>query len=323
MTIQRLHLAVEVESIARPVDDVVELRLRPAGSGRLPAWRAGAHAELDLGGGRTRHYSLCGEVGDDVWTVAVLRQEGGRGGSAYIHDELAVGSRLLVRALGHRFDLPEAPAYLLVAGGIGVTPLISMAQEAERREVPWRMLAVGRGRERVSWLEGVAARWPGRVDVVDTAVAGRPDLDRWLQGAADRAPSVGPPAVMVCGPESLVSAVRDQSVQRGWEVRTEAFGGEVASTRYAAGGSFEVELAATGRTIQVPADKSILEVAQEAGAVVLSSCREGYCGTCETVVLEGEVDHRDTALSPEDQADGDVMMICVSRCRGGRLVLDL
>jgi ferredoxin-NADP reductase len=277
----------------------------------LPLWTPGAHIDLHLPGGLVRQYSLCGDPADPgTWRVAVLREPDGRGGSAAVHDVLAVGDTLTADGPRNRFPLADAERYLFLAGGIGITPILPMVAEVARRRRPWQLAYGGRSLDGMAfrnelsrWQENVALYSPGRMD-----------LDRLLGAVTNGT------AVYCCGPASLLEAVE----KRAAAVHTEHFtAGRLTATKGEAANEFEVELASTGQVITVPADGSVLAALRGAGREVLSSCEEGTCGTCETGVLGGVPDHRDTVLTPAEQAKNDVMMICVSRARTPRLVLDL
>lgn len=296
-------------------EGVVALSLADARGGRLPPWEPGAHVDLVLGPALVRQYSLCGDPADrGSWRVAVLREPDGRGGSAHVHDRLPVGSSVRVRGPRNNFPLAEAPSYLFVAGGIGITPILPMVHQAAATGARWRLLYGGRRRESMAFL-GELEGYGDRVRVCPEDETGLLDLDAAL-GAA------GPgTAVYCCGPEPLIAALESRRTA-GWPAGTlhvERFRGAVAGASEA----FEVELKRSGHALPVPADRSILEVVEEAGVAVLSSCREGICGTCETEVLSGVPEHRDALLTPAEQAAGDTMMICVSRSRTPRLTLDL
>ncbi|WP_311765395.1 PDR/VanB family oxidoreductase [Streptomyces zingiberis] len=308
----------------RAADGVVALTLGRPGGAPLPAWAPGAHVDLDLGDGLVRQYSLCGDPADRAtWRVAVLRERDGRGGSAYVHERLAEGGRVQVRGPRNHFALEPAGRYLFVAGGIGITPLLPMVAAAEAAGADWRLLYGGRARASMAFL-GELDRHGERVTVCPQDEYGLLDLAAAL---AEPAPGT---LVYACGPEPLLAAV-EQRCGESWPpgaLRLERFRRADPEPADGAGPpaadeGFEVELALSGKTLRVEAGRSILETVEEAGVDVLSSCREGTCGTCETDVLEGEPDHRDVLLTEEERAAGDTMMICVSRCRGGRLVLDL
>jgi ferredoxin-NADP reductase len=303
-------------------DGVVRLTLAHPDGAALPAWAPGAHLDLLLAPGLERQYSLCGDPADrSVLRVAVLREPAGRGGSQYVHDKVAEGARIRARGPRNRFPLADAGRYLFVAGGIGITPLLPMIGAVAARGAEWRLVYGGRSRASMAFAAPLAAAHPDRVELCPQDETGLLDLDSLLGApGADT-------AVYCCGPEPLLVAVEERCA--AWPpgaLHTERFAARPVAPP-AAGGregeAFEVELAASGRTVTVPPDRSILQVVEEAGIQVLSSCREGTCGTCETDVLAGEPDHRDSLLTPDERAANDVMFICVSRCRSGRLVLDL
>jgi ferredoxin-NADP reductase len=281
-------------------DGVVQLRLE----GRdLPRWEPGAHIDLVLPSGLVRQYSLCGDPADSSsYTVATRLVEDGRGGSREVHELVGVGAELEVRGPRNRFPLVEAPAYVFVAGGIGITPVLPML-----RALPdgsnWRLLYAGRTRESMPFLDEIENLGADRV----TVVAGLPDLDGELADLPDGA------VVYCCGPEGLMAAV----AERFPDVRLERFAPRASST----GEAFEVELRRSGRTLTVPADSTVLAAVRAELPNTLYSCEQGFCGTCQQRVLEGEVEHRDELLTDAER-DGS-MLICVSRARSERLVLDL
>lgn len=289
-------LRLLVASREEAADGVVQLRLE----GRdLPRWEPGAHLDLVLPSGLVRQYSLCGDPADtSSYTVATRLVADGRGGSREVHEQVAEGMELEVRGPRNRFPLVEAPSYVFVAGGIGITPILPMLR-ALPDGVEWRLLYCGRSRESmpfVAELEGL--------DQVTVAV-GTPEL-----GALDVPEGA---AVYCCGPEGLMAAVEERFPQ----VRLERF----TPRATAPGAAFEVELRRSGRTLTVPADSSVLAAVRRELPNTLYSCEQGFCGTCQQRVLEGEVDHRDELLT--DAERGDSMLICVSRARSERLVLDL
>ncbi len=302
----------------RLAEGVTRLTLTAGDGCELPVWKPGAHIDLLLGPQLERQYSLCGDPGDtSSLQVAVLREPDGRGGSRHVHDDLHVGSTVRARGPRNHFALVDAPRYLFIAGGIGITPILPMIAEADSRGADWQLLYGGRTRSSMAFTGTLTQRWPSRVQLSPQDECGLLDLDAL--------PAVPGPdtAVYCCGPEPLLDAVEERSAS--WPpgvLHTERFApratGEEQPSR-----AFEVELAHSGKTLTVPADRSVLEVVEEAGTPVLSSCREGTCGTCETGVLEGVPEHRDSLLTADERAAGDVMFICVSRCEEGRLVLDL
>ena len=317
------HDEVDLELVVRSVREVAvgvrELRLEDPGGGDLPAWEPGAHVDLRLRDDLVRQYSLCGEPADrSTWRVGVLREESGRGGSDFVHTSLAAGSTVRVRGPRNHFALKPAPGYVFVAGGIGVTPILPMVAAAESAGARWRLVYGGRSRSSMAFVDELTTRFGDHVVVRPQDETGLLDLDDALGRPQDGT------LVYCCGPEPLLRAVEDRC-RESWPA------GSLQVERFAPKevdgpgptGTFEVELATSGKTVTVPPDRSVLEVVEEAGVAVLSSCTEGTCGTCETAVLSGEVEHRDSLLTTEEQDANDTMFICVSRARSERLVLEL
>ncbi|MFI6619333.1 PDR/VanB family oxidoreductase [Streptomyces sp. NPDC050528] len=287
-------------------EGVVQLRL----DGRdLPRWEPGAHIDLVLPSGLVRQYSLCGDPADtSSYTVAARLVEDGRGGSREVHEQVRVGAELEVRGPRNRFPLVNAPAYLFVVGGIGITPVLPMLR-ALPEGVDWRLVYVGRTPNSMPFLGELAEFGAGRVTVVSGR---RPELGALLAELPEGA------AVYCCGPEGLMAAMEERCP----EVRLERFAPRAplgGDTRGDA--AFEVELRRSGRTLTVPADSTVLAAVRSELPDTLYSCEQGFCGTCQQRVLEGEVEHRDELLTDAERDDS--MLICVSRARGERIVLDM
>ncbi|MFC9621624.1 PDR/VanB family oxidoreductase [Streptomyces sp. NPDC056930] len=307
-TTRRLLITERTE----PADGVVRLRLEGPG---LPAWQPGAHLDLLLPSGLVRQYSLCGNPADlDTYTIATRLVEDGRGGSSEVHDRLHEGEEIEVRAPRNRFPLVEAPAYLFVAGGIGITPILPMLRSVAASGADWRLLYGGRSRATMPFLDEIEKLGAegDRVTIVPGDEAGHPDT---VAALADTAEGT---AVYCCGPEPLMDAVA-AALPPGRTLHLERFTAATASS--ADSGPFEVELRRSGRTVRVAAGQSVLAAVREELPYVSYSCEQGFCGTCQQRVLEGEIDHRDELLTDSERDDS--MLICVSRCRGERLVLDL
>ncbi|MFI9758234.1 PDR/VanB family oxidoreductase [Streptomyces sp. NPDC051963] len=294
-------LRLPVASCETVAEGVVQLRFE----GReLPRWKPGAHLDVVLPSGLVRQYSLCGDPADtSSYTVATRLVPDGRGGSREVHEQVRVGVELEVRGPRNRFPLAEAVSYVFVAGGIGITPILPMVR-ALPAGVEWRLLYCGRSRASMPFLEEVERLGADRVTVVE----GRPDLDELFANAPDGA------AVYCCGPEGLMAAVE----QRFPDVRLERF---APHTSTEGNGSFEVELRRSGRTLTVDADSTVLATVRAELPDTPYSCEQGFCGTCRQRVLAGEVEHRDELLT--DAERGDSMLLCVSRARSDRLVLDM
>ncbi|MCX6464571.1 MAG: PDR/VanB family oxidoreductase [Pseudonocardiales bacterium] len=297
-------------------DGVVALHLRDPGGAALPAWEPGAHVDLlpdpqrpDL----ERQYSLCGDPADrTAWRVAVLREPAGRGGSAHVHDTLAKGDVVRVRGPRNHFALEPAAHYLFVAGGIGITPILPMLAAASAAGADWRLVYGGRTAASMAFTAELAA-YGDRVALRPQDEHGLLDLDGLLAGR----PAGG--LVYCCGPGPLLDAMAarcpdgDLRIERFTPVEVDTSGDT----------AFEAQVGEGGPVLTVPADRPLLDVLEEAGLAPLSSCREGTCGTCETGVLAGEVDHRDALLDADERAAHDVMFPCVSRAACARIVLDL
>jgi ferredoxin-NADP reductase len=320
-THEEVDLRLRVTRRDESAEGVAVLDLQDPEGAELPAWAPGAHCDLVLPGEGepvTRQYSLCGDPADrTTWRVAVLREPGGRGGSRRIHDELTEGAAVAVRGPRNAFALEPAPAYVFVAGGIGITPLLPMIAAAHAAGADWQLHYGGRSRASMAFRERLQDTYGARVTVHPQDEVGLLDLDALLG-----TPRPGT-LVYCCGPEPLLDAVEQRCA--AWpagSLHVERFApkpqGEPVRTD-----AFEVELAQSGLTLTVPPDLSVLEVVERAGVQVLSSCQEGTCGTCETAVLAGVPDHRDSLLTDAERAAGDTMFICVSRAACPKLVLDL
>ncbi|QEV17761.1 PDR/VanB family oxidoreductase [Streptomyces alboniger] len=307
-------LRLRVARHERVAEGVVQLRLEGTG---LPPWTPGAHLDLVLPSGLVRQYSLCGDPEDSSsYTVAtrlITAEQGGRGGSREVH-ELREGTEVEVRGPRNRFPLATAPSYAFVAGGIGITPILPMLRAVEASGVPWRLLYAGRSCATMPFLDEVeklGAGRAGRVTVAAEDADGLPDVAAFLSGAAEGA------AVHVCGPEGLMEAVT-AALPAGCSLHLERFSPRLSTEGDAA---FEVELRRSGRTVAVAADSTVLAAVRAELPDTAYSCEQGFCGTCQQRVLEGEIDHRDELLTDAERAAS--MLICVSRAHGERLVLDL
>jgi ferredoxin-NADP reductase len=318
-TIVREHEADLVVREAQIVaDGVVALTLADPNGGELPPWTPGAHIDFVLGDELIRQYSLCSSPSkQNVWRVCVLRAPDSRGGSERVHDMLTSGSIVRVRGPRNHFALVASPRYLFIAGGIGITPLLPMIAEADASSADWRLLYGGRERASMAFLDELA-QYGDRVRIVPQDEEGMLDLESVLGTPQPNT------LVYCCGPEGLLGAV--ERFCEKWppgSLHLERFSAKPQEPAAEADSAFELVLQRSGLNLEVPPDKSVLTVIREAGVSVLASCLEGICGTCETEVIEGDVDHRDSILNEEERASNEYMMVCVSRCRSPRLVLDL
>ena len=313
--VTELETEVVVSAVRHPADDVVELTLAAPDGRPLAPWTPGAHIDLMLGEDLVRQYSLCSSPADtSSYRVAVLRTPDSRGGSVAVH-ELAEGAALRIRGPRNNFALLSAPRYVFIGGGIGITPLLPMIEEAETAGADWHLFYGGRTRASMAYLAELE-QYAGRVTLVPQDEQGLLDLGSIL-GTPD-----AQALVYCCGPEPLLAAVEGSCESwRHGALHLERFAAKEVE-REGDDESFEIVLQRSGLTLTVPPDQSVFQTMRDAGVSVLGSCLEGICGTCETGVLEGKVDHRDSVLDADEQEEMDCMMVCVSRCRGARLVLD-
>lgn len=299
--------------------DTVRLTLCRPDRGPLPPWEPGAHIDLHLGDrpALVRQYSLCSDPADPGhYQVAVLRDPESRGGSAHVVDRLGPGDVVPVSPPRNHFALVPSRRYIFVAGGIGITPVLPMIAAVAAAGAEWSLLYGGRTRASMAFADDLVEAWGDRVSVRPQDEHGLLDLERLL---ATPQPDT---AIYCCGPAPLLDAV--EAASAAWPpgaLHLERFA-PAAVPSDADDGPFEVEFAQTGVTLTVPADRSIMEVAEEAGVPVMYSCEEGTCGSCEVAVLAGVPDHRDFVLTAAEREASRSMMICVGRARSPRLVLD-
>jgi ferredoxin-NADP reductase len=313
--VTELETEVSVRAVRHVADDVVELTLASPDGRSLPPWTPGAHIDLLLGDDLVRQYSLCSSTAEPTsYRVAVLRTPDSRGGSTAVHG-LGEGDPITIRGPRNNFPMKSSPRYVFIAGGIGITPLLPMIEEADAAGADWHLWYGGRTRSSMAYLPELE-KYADRVTLVPQDV----------EGLLDLATILGEPApgtlVYCCGPEPLLAAV--EGACAAWppgSLHIERFAAKEVE-RDGADESFEIVLQRSGLTLTVPPDQSVFQTMRDAGVSVLGSCLEGICGTCETGVLEGEIDHRDSVLDADEQEEMDCMMVCVSRCRGDRLVLD-
>lgn len=286
----------------------------------LPLWTPGAHVDVHLPSGLVRQYSLCGETTDrDKYRVAVLELPNGRGGSREAHRELRPGAVVTVGVPRSNFELRESPRYLFVAGGIGITPLLPMIREVQKRGAPWELVYGARSQKHFAFIDELRAMDSGHIKFIAQDMDGHPDLAELVNRAkyAD---------VYCCGPAALMDALSSAMERTGrlGSLHLERFS-PTSRTASAAEShdNFEVELARSQLVVSVPSEMTILEAIRAVGVDHPSSCEMGICGTCETNVLSGEVDHRDSILTEGEKTAGSTMMICVSRARCPKLVLDI
>jgi ferredoxin-NADP reductase len=305
-------LDLRVEGLRLEADGVLSLVLTDPLRRLLPAWTPGAHIDLGLPG-HVRQYSLCGDPTDRrSYRVAVLREPASRGGSAYVHDVLRPGDPVEVGGPRNHFHLGDAREFVFVAGGIGITPILPMIAAVDRAGLAWNLAYGGRTRASMAFRAELA-RYGDRVRLHPADEVGLIDFE-----AALGAPRPGT-AVYCCGPEPLLAAAEERCA--AWPPGTLHLERFAAKPREeTADRPFTVVVASTGQQLRVPADRSTFAVLDEAGLAVANACRDGVCGSCETKVLAGVPEHRDSLLPAGHTGS---LMVCVSRARSDELVLDL
>lgn len=316
-------LQVRVARKATEALDIVTLELVAVDGKALPSFSAGSHVDVQLPGGITRQYSLCNDPQETHrYLIGVLRDPATRGGSAAVHDSVKEGDLLQISTPKNHFPLAhEAKQHLLLAGGIGITPILCMAERLAITGSAFEMHYATRAPERTAFRARIAASsFADRVhfhhDNGDAAQ--KLDLKALLSS-----PQAGT-HLYVCGPKGYMDAVLGTARAAGWpesQLHYEFFGAEVAKSDSDAG--FEIKLASSGRIIMVPKDQTVTQALAAAGVEVMVSCEQGVCGTCLTRVLEGVPDHKDSYLTPQEQAANDQFTPCCSRSKTPQLVLDL
>jgi ferredoxin-NADP reductase len=311
---------VLVRSIRQVARDILEFELGDPDGRSLPAWEPGAHIDLVLPSRRVRSYSLCSDPGDlSTYRVAVLREQASRGGSDELHDAVVEGTQLGLFGPRNHFELIDAPAYLFLAGGIGITPMLAMIAAVDRRGSPWTCVYGGRTRESMAFVDELAVYGSDRVEILVEADVGPPDIAARFRDLARGT------IVYCCGPRGMIAAAESTSWRIGTSsLRVERFHPlRVPVSLHEFGSPFSVRLEREGVVLEVPSDRSLLSVIRDVLPTYPSSCGSGSCGVCEARVLSGRIDHRDRVLSLQECERGDVMMVCVSRAEGDLLVLDV
>ncbi|WKG04917.1 PDR/VanB family oxidoreductase [Mycolicibacterium sp. HK-90] len=309
-------IGVAVRQLRWEADGVVSVHLQPCSGESLPDWEPGAHIDLVLPTGIQRQYSLCGPVGErSYYRIGVRRERTSRGGSEYVHAFLRPGQRLRVAGVRNTFQLQRADSYVFVAGGIGITPILPMIRQAETWGLDWELLYAGHTAASMPFSDELRS-YGSRVRFYPSDAGGRIPLGARF---AQVRPGV---KIYACGPAELLSAL--QEAVGHWpadSLHLERF--KPRKRAPVDDKPVEVVCAASGKTVDVEADQSILTALDRAGVKVPSSCRSGICGSCETAVLDGVPDHRDDILSETERSANDRMYICVSRAQTPRLVLDV
>jgi len=317
------ELQVRVARKAAETAEISTFELVNVDERPLPSFSAGSHIDVQLPNGLTRQYSLCNDPAEGHrYLIGVLRDAASRGGSTAMHDLVQQGDVLHISAPKNHFALAhEAKHSVLLAGGIGVTPILCMAERLAMTKASFEMHYCTRSAERTAFRERIGqSSFAPRVQFHfdDSEASQKLSLDGLLS------PVKAGTHLYVCGPTGFMDWVLGAARAAGWpaaQLHYEFFGAEVAKSE--SDESFEVKLASSGRTVTVPKDRTVVQALAAAGVEVLTSCEQGVCGTCLTRVLEGEPDHKDMYLTPEEQAANDQFTPCCSRAKSKLLVLDL
>jgi len=315
-------LQLKVTRLTNEAEEIVGIELRSPHGAALPAFTAGAHVDVQTPGGPVRQYSLTNDPRErDRYCLGVGLARDSRGGSRSLHKELAVGALLNVGEPRTLFGLSaSAREHLFIAGGIGITPILSMIRVCIAEKAPWRLLYCVRSRSRAAFLWELAEHH-ARISLhLDEERAGAyPDVPAFLAGAAPGT------HVYCCGPGPLMDSVARHAAQAGIAPDATHFERFTAAAPTATGGDrpFSIVLSRTHQRLDVAPGASMLETLEAHGISVPFGCREGLCGACETPLLQGEADHRDCVLSNAQRDSNTSVMLCVSRARGEELVLDL
>ncbi|NLP61913.1 PDR/VanB family oxidoreductase [Paraburkholderia sacchari] len=320
---------VIVEAVEPLTSHVTAFRLRAPDGRALPGFTAGAHIRVQVGGGDWRAYSLINlasetcapcEHAPDHYLIAVRREDSGAGGSLWMHTQVRAGTTLRIAPPVNAFALDvDAADAVLIAGGIGITPIASMAASLAARAARYKLHYTGRSIAQLAFVDALRALAGEHLHLYgdgEASETNRFDLARLFATLTPGQP------LYVCGPQGLIDAVIAFATERGWpreRIRSELF---AAAAPQAGDAAFEVELRQSGMTLTVPPAQTILDAMLDAGLDPLYDCKRGECGVCQVGVIEGAVDHRDYCLSEAEMCSGKVMHICVSRARADRLVID-
>jgi vanillate O-demethylase ferredoxin subunit len=315
-------MTVAVIRRAMETDDIVTLELADPAGGDLPPFSAGAHIDVEVQPGLIRQYSLCNNPNErHVYVIGVLKDPASRGGSAGVHD-IPQGAQIRISEPRNHFELDHTAARtLLLAGGIGVTPILCMAERLANIGADFEMHYATRSRAKTAFYDRITgSSFAGKVHIHHDDGPGAQKLDiAAVLGAADAGTHL-----YVCGPGGFIDWVLGAAKAAGYpeaQVHREYF--NVDPDQFAPGDAFQIKLASTGAVYDIPADRSIVEVLNDVGIELPISCAQGVCGTCLTRVLEGVVDHRDFFLTEAEREKGDEFTPCCSRSKTPMLVLDL
>jgi len=311
-----------VHTLRFEADDIISIELFPVrGADPFPAFEAGSHIDLHLPNGMVRSYSLLNDSHEQHrYVIGVLKDRASRGGSRCVHEQLRVGMPIEISPPRNNFPLHEdAARSVLVAGGIGVTPILCMARRLKALGKSFEVLYFARSRQSAAYVKDIEALG-AKVTWHFDAERGKPPNIKALLGNLSAAPDTH---FYACGPAVMLDAFETACAELGYsKAHIERFSAVEVAAASDAKASYTVELRSSGKTFEVTPDTTLHKQLLASGVFIPFSCEEGICGSCETRVLEGEVDHRDSILTPAERTANTVMMVCVSGCKSSRLVLD-
>ena len=314
-------LQVRVERRDNEAEDICSYELVSVDGAPLPPFTAGAHIDVHVAPGLVRQYSLCNPPHErHRYVIGVLRDPSSRGGSKAMHDDIHAGAKLTISLPKNHFPLADAPRSLLLAGGIGVTPILAMAETLAARGAQFEMHYCTRSPERTAFRDRIlGAPFAAKVSFHHDS-AQKLDLPALLAGLERDT------HIYFCGPAGFISHVQASAAAQDWpesQLHLEYFGAAAATAPAGGDQPFEVKLASSGACFSIPAGSTVLRVLTDAGVFIPASCEQGVCGTCLTRVLDGVPEHRDLYLTEAEQAANDQFTPCCSRSRSATLLLDL
>jgi vanillate O-demethylase ferredoxin subunit len=307
---------VQVHSVDEIAKQTLKYTFVPSDGRSLPAFEPGAHIDVYLPNGMVRQYSLCGNTTDPFYTIAVKYEEGGRGGSVNLHTQVKIDDFLAISTPRNHFPLIDSEKKVVfIAGGIGITPIFSMIQSLMMQNRNWELHYCARSQDHAAFYDQLTQIGANKVktyfseepilDIVSLFDSFKDDLD-----------------IYCCGPSGLMKSV--ERIASNYPQQKVYFEWFVAPTNLnSQNTAFEIQLKKSNTILLVPENKSILTVLRENSYFPISNCEQGLCGSCETALLEGEADHRDCLLSEEEKKANKTIMICISRAKSDRLILDI
>ena len=310
-------IKVRIESKKIEAEDIASYCFRSLDGSPLPTFTLGSHIDISLPNGLTRSYSLVNMPGADFYQIAVLKNNAGRGGSIAVHETLSVGDELFISHPRNNFHLlQDSNKAILVAGGIGITPLYGMAKQLHARNTSFAFHYAARARSKMAFLNELHESKFSDLNLYFDDET-RIDVDAIFKNADQQS------HVYVCGPRSLIDAVLDKAKLNGWAdefLHFELFSNEVSTAN---ANEFDIKIKSSGKIIRIPENLSVIKALAAEGIIVPTSCEQGVCGTCLTNVLEGVPDHRDMYLSDDEKNSNQVFLPCCSRSKSKMLIIDL